>query len=223
MTHVVHPYAHRLGGVRDWKSKWTSSSKKDYTDFLKADYFVREFLEKELRNAYISDITFDRNKNERYIITINTSRPCVVIGRGGDGIEKLTKKIKAIFKKNNLILPKDIKLNINDVHSADSDAGVVMAQIIEGLEKRMPFRRILKTTAEKSMANRDVKGIKISVSGRLGGADMARKEYIKKGRIPLSTFRADVDYRTGRANLPYGVIGIKVWIYRGEIFDKDKR
>ncbi len=222
MTHKVNPYVHRLGGIRKWKSKWTtSSSKKSYLNFLKTDFYVREFLEKELRTAYVSDILFDRNKDDRYVITINTSRPGIIIGRGGDGIEKLTKKIKNLLKNKGLKVPKDIKLNINDIHSADSDAGVVMSQIIEGLEKRMPFRRILKTTAEKVMANRDVQGVKISVAGRLGGADMARTEHIKKGRIPLSTFRADVDYRIGRANLPYGVIGIKVWIYRGEIFDKE--
>ncbi|MCK5589334.1 MAG: 30S ribosomal protein S3 [Candidatus Pacebacteria bacterium] len=219
MTHVVHPYAHRLGGIRDWKSKWTAS-KSDYKDFLKADFFIREFLEKELKHCYISSISFERNTDKKYSIIINTSRPGMIIGRGGDGIEKLTKKIKSILKKKNLIIPLDLKVVINDVHSPESDAGIVMAQIIEGLEKRMPFRRILKMTAEKVMANRDVQGIKISVSGRLGGADMARREHIKKGRIPLSTFRADVDYRDGRANLPYGVIGIKVWIYGGEVFDK---
>ncbi len=221
MTHIVHPYAHRLGKIRDWKSKWTFS-KNSYQKYLKADFFIREFLEKELRNSYVSDILFERDGEKKYTITLKSSRPGMIIGRGGDGITKLTTKVKNILKKNNLDIPAELKIVIDDVHSPDSDAGIVMAQIIEGLEKRMPFRRILKMTAQKVSGTRGVEGVKITVSGRLGGADMARTEHIKKGSIPLSTFRGDVDFRKGRANLPYGVIGIKVWIYKGQVFDDKK-
>ena len=143
----------------------------------------------------------------------------MIIGKSGDGIEKLIVGIKKMLKKKKLKLPADIKINIQDIKSPESDAGIVAAQIVEALEKRMPFKRVLKTTVEKCMANRDVQGVKIAVSGRLNGADMARKESEKQGRIPLSTFRADVDFRNARANLPYGVLGVKVWIYRGDIFE----
>jgi small subunit ribosomal protein S3 len=134
----------------------------------------------------------------------------MIAGRDGNGVENLVKDIKKIIKKNNLREPKNIKIDIQDVKRPYMDAGIVVSEIIESLEKRMQFRRVLKMTVENIMREKGVQGVKISVSGRLGGVDMARKEFIKKGRIPLSTFRADIDYREGRANLPYGVIGIKV-------------
>lgn len=220
MTHIVHPYAHRLGGIRDWKSQWTFSNKEDYKRFLKTDYTVRTFLTKELENSYVSSISFERHSDDRYVVKIYTSRVGMIVGKDGKGVEKLTQKLKKQLKKNNLVVPTNLKIDLEEVSSPDSDAGIVAATVKEGLEKKMPFRRVLKTAIEKSMADRNVQGIKISVSGRLGGADMARREHLKKGRIPLSTFRADVDYKEARANLPYGVIGVKVWIYRGEIFDK---
>ncbi len=223
MTHVVHPYAHRLGKHKTWKSKWSFGVKNDYKHFLKTDTMVREFLDEKLKKFFVSDIQFVRDNDKKYTITIVTSRPGMIIGKGGDGIVKLTSEIKKFLKKNSLKIPSDLKIVIEDVHNPDSDTGVIVSQIVEALEKRMPFRRVMKSTLQKLMMNRDVKGAKISVSGRLGGSDMARKEYVKEGNIPLSTFRADVDYRTGRANLPYGVIGVKVWIYKGEIFDNDKK
>lgn len=219
MTHVVHPFAHRLGGIRKWKSDWTFS-KNDYQDFLKADFYVRNFLEKELEKVHVSSIEFSRDGDKKYIINIKTSKTGMIVGKGGDGVEKLTKKVKHILKKNGLTISKDLKIVVEDVRNPDADAGIVASMVKEGLEKKMPFRRVMKTAIEKSMASRDVRGIKISLSGALGGSAMARKEFIKKGRIPLSTFRADVDYRTSRANLPLGVIGIKVWVYRGDVFDK---
>lgn len=217
MTHVVNPYAHRLGGIRNWKSRWVFH-KNSYKDFLKTDTFVREFLEKKLSKAYISSIEFVRDGNKKYTIIIRTSRAGMIIGKSGDGIEKLVADIKKLLKKKKLDIPVDIHINIEDIKSPESDAGVVVSQVVEALEKRMSFKRILKTTVEKCMANRDVLGVKITVSGRLNGADMARTESEKQGQIPLSTFRADIDFRNGRANLPYGVIGVKVWIYRGDIF-----
>lgn len=222
MTHVVHPFAHRLGGkrIRDWKSKWSFAGGKDkYIEFLKTDTIVREFLEKELRGKYLSDISIERDEKQ-YKITLHTSRSGMIIGKAGDGVAKLKDAVVKVITKAGLEAPKNITIDIADIHSPESDAGVVAAQVVEGLERKMPFRRVLKTTVEKAMANKDVKGVKISVSGRLGGAEMARKEYLKKGRIPLTTFRADVDYRTARANLPYGVIGVKVWVYRGDVFEK---
>ncbi len=223
MTKIVHPYAHRLGGsgIRDWKSKWTFNKNASYADLLKADTFVREFLNKELKGKFVSDITIERNE-EHYKVVIKTSRSGIIIGKGGDGIEALKKKMITFLKKKDIILPKTVRIEVEDLRSPESDAGIVAAMVVEGLEKRMPFRRVLKGTVEKFMANRDVLGVKILVSGRLGGAEMARQEFTIKGRLPLQTFRADIDYRHAEANLPYGVIGCKVWIYRGEVFEGKK-
>ncbi len=220
MTHKINPNAHRLGVIRTWKSKWSFADKNAYKGNLKLDFFVRDFIEKKLRNFYVSSISFSRDSKENYIINIATSRAGMIAGRDGKGVENLIKDIKKIIKKKGLEAPKDIKINIEDIKAVYSDAGIVTAEVIESLEKRMPFKRVLKGITENVMRERGVQGVKISLSGRLGGADMARKEFIKKGRIPLSTFRADIDYREGRANLAYGVIGIKVWIYRGDIFKK---
>ena len=218
MTHKINPNAHRLGVIKTWKSKWSFASKNVYKDNLKLDTFVRELLEKKLRRFYVSSISFSRDSKDNYVVNIFTSRGGMIAGRDGKGIENLVKDIKKVIKKNNLTEPRDIKINIEDIKALYADAGIVVSEVIEGLEKRMPFKRVLKGTVRNIMRERNVKGVKISVSGRLGGADMARKEFIKEGRIPLSTLRADIDYREGRANLPYGVIGIKVWIYRGDIF-----
>jgi small subunit ribosomal protein S3 len=163
-----------------------------------------------LRNFYVSSISFSRDSKDNYIVNIATSRGGMIAGKDGKGVENLIKDIKKIIRKKGLEAPKDIKINIEDIKAVYTDAGIVTAEVIESLEKRMPFKRVLKSVTENVMREKGVQGVKISVSGRLGGADMARKEFIKKGRIPLSTFRADIDYREGRANLPYGVIGIKV-------------
>ena len=220
MTHKINPNAHRLGVIRTWKSKWTFGSKSDYKDNLKLDYFVREYLENKLRKAYVSSISFERDHKGNYLVNIFSTRGGVIAGKDGKRVDDLIKDIKKIIRKNNLKEPKNIKIDIKDIKYPYSDAGIVVSEVIENLEKRMPFKRVLKMIVQNIMRERGVQGVKISVSGRLGGADMARKEFIKQGRIPLSTMRADIDYREGRANLPYGVIGIKVWIYRGEIFDK---
>lgn len=220
MTHKVHPFAHRLGIIKDWKSKWSLTSKDKYKDYLQVDLLVRNYLNIKLIKKHISDITFKRNSDDDYNINVHTSRSGIIIGKTGDGAEKLKKELVRVIKKRGMHCPKSIKLNIVDIKNPNSDAGAVIAGVIEGMERKMPFKRILKQTAERAMMDREVKGIKILVSGRLNGAEMARREFVREGRIPLQTFRADVDYREGRANLPYGVIGVKVWIYRGQVFNK---
>jgi small subunit ribosomal protein S3 len=219
MTHVVHPYSHRLGIIRDWKSRWFGKNETQYVDHLRADVLVRAFLTKKLRGMYLSLIEMERSEKQ-YRIMIHTSRPGMIIGRGGDGIEKLRAALKKEMHRLKIIVPQDVKLDIVEVSSPEADAAIVAAMIAEGIEKRLPFRRVLKTTIEKVMANRDVQGARIQVSGRLGGAEMARREQIKRGGIPLQTLRADIDFARERANMTYGVIGIKVWIYRGMKFDK---
>lgn len=222
MTHTVHPYSHRLGIIRDWKSRWFGV-KGLYQKFLKQDVLVREFLEKKLRGQFVSSIEMERGEDMLRIL-IKTSRPGMIIGRSGEGSKKLRSDITKFFNKHKMVLPKDLKLDIEEVRSPESDAMIVGQMVAEALEKRMPFRRVLKQTVEKVMANRDVIGVRIVVAGRLGGAEMARREELKKGRIPLQTFRADIDFARERAHLPYGDIGIKVWIYRGDVFENaDKK
>ena len=231
MTHTVHPYSHRLGIIRDWKSRWFGVKSK-YKEFLKSDVLLREYLEKKLRGMYIADIQMERGEKILRII-IETSRPGMIIGRSGDGAVKLKNDIVAFLSKNKLSsggpatakakAGEEVKVDIKEVRSPESNATIVAQMIADGLEKRLPFRRVTKQMVEKVMANRDVLGVKIELSGRLGGASMARQEKIKKGRIPLQTFRADVDFVKYEARLPYGAIGIKVWIYKGEVFAKDKK
>jgi small subunit ribosomal protein S3 len=153
-------------------------------------------------------------------IIIETSRPGVIIGRSGDGAVKLKNDIVSFLTKKKLSSGGEVKVDIKEVKSPESNATIVAQMIAEGLEKRLPFRRVTKQMVEKVMANRDVQGVKIELSGRLAGATMARQEKIKRGRIPLQTLRADVDFCKYEARLPYGGIGIKVWIYKGEIFNK---
>lgn len=220
MSKIVHPYSHRLGIIRDWKSRWFATDK-NYRTNLKSDVLIRQMLVKELRGMYAAAIEFERSAKQLRII-IKTSRPGIIIGRGGDGSTKIKSKIDALIARHNL--PKiDIKLDIEEIRSPESNAAVVAYMVAEALEKRMPFRRVLKQTVEKVIANRDVKGVRIALGGRLGGGDMARTEELKRGRIPLQTFRSDIDYAREKAYLPYGVIGIKVWVYRGDIFpDREK-
>lgn len=221
MSKKVHPYAHRLVTLRDWKSRWFATDKK-YSDFLKADIFIKEFLTKKLRNAFVSVIEIERSRNGARVI-IRTSRPGVIIGRQGEGAKKLKEDLLKVMRKNNIVIPEDLKIDIFEVKNPDADAKIVALSIVEALEKRTPFKRVMKQTLERVMAVREVKGARILIGGRLNGADMARTEEVKKGSIPLQTFRADVDFARERATMSYGVLGIKVWIYKGEVFDKDKK
>ena len=218
MTHTVHPYSHRLGILRDWKSRWFSRDPKQYREFVKCDTAIREYLSKRLRGFYVSDVIIERSANVLRVI-VRTSRPGLIIGRSGEGATKLKHDITKAIRKLKLAEEPELKIDIEEVRSPESNAAIVAYMVAEGLEKRMTFRRILKQTVEKVMANRDVKGVRIALAGRLGGAEMARREEIKKGRIPLQTFRADIDFAREKAYLPYGVIGIKVWIYKGDVFD----
>jgi small subunit ribosomal protein S3 len=218
MSHTVHPYSHRLGIIRDWKSRWFGTDKK-YRDYLKADILIREFIEKELETMYVGSVEIERNQKVLRIV-IKTSRPGLVVGRNGENAIKLRGKLDKFMSKQKI---KDedanLKIDVEEIRSAESDAKIVGLMVKDALEKRMPFRRVLKQTVEKVMANRDVEGVRIRIGGRLNGADMARTEEIKKGRIPLQTFRADIDFARIRAKIAQGDLGVKVWIYRGEVFD----
>jgi small subunit ribosomal protein S3 len=193
--------------------------KNKYKEFLKSDVLLREFLEKKLRGSYVSNIEMERGENVLRVI-IETSRPGMIIGRSGDGAVKLRNDILSFISRKKLSLGGELKVDIKELKSPESNATIVAQMIADGLEKRMPFRRVVKQILEKVMANRDVQGVKIVISGILGGNSMARTEMYKKGRIPLQTFRADIDYAHYEARLPLGNVGIKVWIYKGEIFNK---
>lgn len=231
MTHIVHPYSHRLGILRDWKSRWFSP-KGQYKYTLRGDILIRNYLEKKLKRFFVADVEIERNEKTLRII-LSSSRPGQILGREGNGAEVLRKEVKALLLKNKLLGEKparpddpghsggvDIRLDIKEIKSAESNAAIVAQMVIEGLEKRLPFRRVVKQMMEKVMANRDVLGVRVFLAGRLGGATMSRTEDRKLGRIPLQTLRADVDYACTKAVMPYGTIGVKIWIYKGDIFDK---
>lgn len=215
MSKVVHPYAHRLVTLRDWKSRWFADKK--YKNLLQGDVTIRDFLTKKLRGFYISRIEIERNAKATKVM-IHTSRPGMIIGRGGDGVNKLKAELIKTLSKKGLKVAEDFKLDVVEVANPDADAAIVACMIAEALEKRLPYRRVMKQTIEKIMATRGVKGARIYIGGRLSGAEIARSEQIKRGSIPLQTFRADVDFAREKAHMSYGDIGIKVWIYRGEIF-----
>ena len=217
MTHVAHPYIQRVGIVRDWRSRWFSPNPKAFRDSLRADATVRKFLEKRLRGMYIASTEIEIGNKVMRII-IRTARPGMIIGRSGEGATKLRKEVDLLLRTLKLAEKPDVKIDIEELRSPESSAAIVGQMISEGLEKRLPFRRVLKQTIEKVMANRDVQGVRIMLSGRLGGADMSRTEELKRGRIPLQTLRADIDFARERAFMSYGVVGIKVWVYRGQIF-----
>ncbi len=220
MSKIVHPYAHRLIILRDWKSRWFADPKK-YVTYLKGDVLIRQYLEKKLRGMYISSIEIERSRKATRFI-IKTSRPGLIIGRNGEGATKLKEEILKKMDHLKLGRPEDFKLEIMEVSNPEADAAIVAYMIAEGLEKRMPYRRVIKQIIEKVMQAHGVEGARVVLSGRLGGAEIARTEELKRGSIPLQTFRADIDFKRERANLSYGVIGIKVWIYRGKIFAEKK-
>lgn len=220
MTHTVHPYAHRLGIIRDWRSRWFGVKSK-YKENLKGDVLVFEYLKKRLKNCFVNSTEIERSA-KTFRIIIESSRPGFIIGRSGEGMTKLRDDIIRFMKRRNLSIKEELKIDIKEVKSPESSSMIVAQMVAEGLEKRLPFRRVMKTMIEKAFANRDVKGVKITLSGIMGGSAMARVETKKVGRIPLQTLRADIDYALYEAQLPLGKIGIKVWIYKGDIFDKDK-
>ena len=212
MGQKVHPTGVRVGIIKDWKAKWYADSK-DFADYLVEDQKIRKFLKKKLYAAGISDIEIERTA-KMIKVNVHAAKPGIIIGKGGAGAESL----KAELTK---LIGKDININIVEVKSVDTDAQLVAENIAGQLERRISFRRAMKQCMQKSM-KAGALGIKTAVSGRLGGADMARTEFYKEGTIPLQTLRADIDYGFAEANTTYGKIGVKVWIYKGEILPSKK-
>jgi small subunit ribosomal protein S3 len=210
MGQKVHPTGIRLGITKDWTSKWYASSK-DFGEFLHTDLKVRDYLQKRLASASISRIQIERPaRNAR--ITISTARPGLVIGKKGEDIERLRNDVSAMMG-----IP--VHINIEEVRKPELDATLVAQGIAQQLEKRIMFRRAMKRAVTNSM-RLGAQGVKINIAGRLNGAEIARSEWYREGRVPLHTLRADIDYGFAEAKTTYGIIGVKVWIFKGEVFDR---
>lgn len=220
MSHTVHPYSHRLGIIRDWRSRWFGV-KTAYKDNLKGDVLINEYLKKRLKGLHVNSVEIERD-SKVFRIIIETSRPGAIIGRSGEGMVKLREDISKFMRRNKITQNGELKIDVKELKSPESSAMIMAQMIAEGLEKRLQFRRVVKQALDKAMANRDVLGVKITLSGIMGGSNMARVETKKIGRIPLQTLRADIDYAFYEATVALGKIGIKVWIYKGEIFAKQK-
>lgn len=214
MGHKVHPKIFRIGQLYNWNSKWFS--RRDFAKFLQQDITIRKFLKKELKDASVAQIEIERSPAAMTII-VHSAKPGIIIGRGGQGIEELKKKIKRLFLEPKMTL----NVNIKEVTNPGISAELIAQSMIADLEKRMPYRRVMKQIISK-VEKTDAKGIKLTVAGRLNGAEIARSETLASGSLPLHTLRADIDYSRGVAHTTYGTIGVKVWIYRGEIFKKEK-
>ncbi|PJE51361.1 MAG: 30S ribosomal protein S3 [Candidatus Yanofskybacteria bacterium CG10_big_fil_rev_8_21_14_0_10_36_16] len=208
MGHKISPTSLRVGISKDWKSKWFGARK--YKDLLKEDYAVREFLTKRLKNMSVEKIEIERSP-DTFIIAITTARPGLIIGRSGAGVEELKTKIKKLLGNN---LKVNVKIDILEFKNPESSANIMAESIAEQIERRVPFRRVIKQTLSKILAGRDVKGAKVQVAGRLNGAEIARTEHLEEGNLPLQTIKADIDYAQKTAHTTYGTIGVKVWIYR---------
>ncbi|MEE9499149.1 MAG: 30S ribosomal protein S3 [Nitrospinaceae bacterium] len=210
MGQKVHPYGFRLGINKPWKSNWFG--KRDFPELLQEDIKIRSFLRKNLSHAGIANLEIERSAN-RIRINIHTARPGIIIGKKGLEVDRLKEELQRI------IGGKQVNLNIKEIRRAELDANLVAQNIAMQLEKRISFRRAMKKSVQSSLRFGAL-GIKIRCSGRLGGHEIARSEWYREGRVPLHTLRADIDYGTAEALTTYGIIGIKVWVYKGEIFEK---
>jgi len=213
MGQKVHPNGIRLGIVKDWNSKWYADTK-DFAGHIKSDFEIREHIKSKLKDASVSKIAIER-PSKKANITIHTARPGIVIGKKGEDIEKLRAELAKLIGMNIA----DVRINISEVRKPELDAQLVAEGIAQQLERRVMFRRAMKRAVTNTMRV-GAEGIKVKVGGRLNGAEIARSEWYREGRVPLHTLRADIDYGFAEANTTYGVIGVKVWIFKGEVFDK---
>ena len=209
MGQKIHPIGFRLGITKEHKSRWYAD-KRRYPELLQEDLAVRKHIEKNLSNAGIADIRIER-KADQIDLAIHTARPGVVVGRGGSGIEQLRTALQKILGEN-----RQIRINVIEVSRVDADAALIAEYITQQLERRVSFRRVVRQAIQRAQ-RAEVKGIKIQVGGRLNGAEIARSEWVREGRVPLHTLRADIDYSYRTAQTTYGILGVKVWVFKGEI------
>lgn len=214
MGRKVHPYGFRLGYIKDWRSKWYSADKKTYIEQLAEDRKIRELIRKEVGHAGISDIRIERFPKQ-VTIYVHTAKPGIIIGRKGASVNQLRKHLEELTQKK-------IKLEVIEVEHPESDAYLVAESIAQQLEKRISHKRAMKQAVTRAMRG-GAQGIKITAGGRLAGSEMARRELVKEGRVPLNTLRADIDFSRREALTTYGKIGIKVWIYRGNVMPQDRQ
>jgi small subunit ribosomal protein S3 len=212
MGQKVHPIGIRLGITKDWTSTWYANTQ-TYPEYVHKDHQVREFLKKKLKDASVSRIQIERPAKKAHI-TIHTARPGIVIGKKGEDIERLRNEVAALLG----ITLGDVRLNIAEIRKPELDALLVAEGVAQQLERRVMFRRAMKRAVTNTMRI-GAEGIKIKVAGRLNGAEIARSEWYREGRVPLHTLRADIDYGLAEARTTYGIIGVKVWIFRGEVFE----
>ena len=213
MGQKVHPTGIRLGIVKDWTSKWYADSK-TFPEYVRTDHLLRSFIKRKLKDASVSRITIERPAKKANI-TIYTARPGIVIGKKGEDIEKLRMEVAKMIDMQLV----DVHIKINEVRKPELDAQLVAEGIAQQLERRVMFRRAMKRAVTNTMRV-GAEGVKVKVAGRLNGAEIARSEWYHEGRVPLHTLRADIDYGLAEAHTTYGVIGVKVWIFKGEVFDK---
>jgi len=213
MAHKVHPKIFRLKGLTDWGSRWFE--KKKFPQCLREDFEIREFLKKKLSKIGIEKIEIERFPTKINVL-ISTARPGLLIGRRGEGIEKIRMELEKISSKKGE--KKEIKLEILEIKDPWLSATLAAQWISQQIEQRVPFRRILKQALNKIMAKKEIKGARIQVAGRLDGHEIARTQWLKKGRLPRQTLRSEIDYGMARAYCTYGIVGVKVWIYKGEKF-----
>lgn len=214
MGQKVHPKIFRIGELYGWSSKWFSN--RDYAKFLQQDLMIKKFIRTALKEAAVADIEIERSAG-RVTVIIHSGKPGIIIGRGGQGVEDMKKKIKTKF----LDAKTSVNINIQEIKNPNTSSELILQSIAADLEKRMPYRRVMKQAIGR-VEKTDAKGVKITVAGRLNGADIARTETLSSGSLPLHTIRADIDYSRGVARTIYGAIGLKVWIYKGEVFRKDQ-
>ena len=216
MTHKVHPKSFRIKGTEDWNVRGFYGKK--MIQFLEEDFLIKDFLRKKLVEASVANIEIEHSANKLNII-IETARPGVIIGRGGSGVEILKQMIeKKIFGIRKNDTKREIKIEIKEIKNPWISAPLVAQWAAQQIERRVPFRQVLKRSIERVMSNKEAKGIRIELSGRLNGVEIARKEWLREGRLPRNTIRADIDYSQAEAHCTYGAIGVKVWIYKGEKF-----
>lgn len=213
MGQKVSPISLRLGINRDWSSRWFGGAK--YPAYLKQDLAIRDFLNKRLKGMGVDSILIERG-NGAVKVVIQSARPGLIIGRGGTGVQELNQKLAKLLGGK---VP--LSVEIQEVKFPDASAAVIAESIVDQIEKRIPYRRIMRMTMQKIMGSREVKGAKLQLGGRLDGAEIARLEHMEEGSLPLQTLRADIDFVRATAFTTYGTIGIKVWIYKGEVFEKD--
>jgi small subunit ribosomal protein S3 len=228
MSHKVHPKSFRIKGTEDWNVRGFYGRK--MPQYLEEDFLIVTFLRKKLAEASVANVQIEHSANKLNVI-IETARPGLIIGRGGEGVDVLKKEIEKVIRKNkakkfvSIVVPKEnsaggeIKIEIREVKNPWISAALVAQMAAQQIEKRMPFRQVLKKSIERVMTNKEAKGIRMEVAGRLNGIEIARREWLGQGRMPRNTIRADIDYAQNEAKCTYGKIGIKVWIYKGDRFE----